>query len=74
MADEDLRDCYEKWKNREISEYSWVVPGKEIEKSDYDLTARNPNRKADFKHLPPETILSGIIDKEKKIAEILEEL
>jgi len=74
VSDDDFRDCYEKWKTTEISEYSWIVTAQEIEKADYDLTARNPNRKADFEHLPPGEILSGIIEKEKKIAEILEEL
>lgn len=74
VADEDFEDCYKKWKKREVSEYSWGVPAKEIEKSGYDLTARNPNRKDEYEHMPPAELLSGIIEKEKKIAEILEEL
>lgn len=74
VADEDFEDCYERWKNREISDYSWTVPVKEIEKAGYDLTARNPNRKNDYEHLPPEVLLLGIIEKEKKISEILDEL
>jgi type I restriction enzyme M protein len=74
VADEDFNDCYEKWKKREISEWSWIVPVNEIIKRGYDLTARNPNKKEDYGHKSPEILLSEIIEKEKQISEILNEL
>jgi len=74
VTDEDFNDCYEKWKKREKSEWSWIVPVNEIIKRGYDLTARNPNRKEEYEHKSPEILLSEIIEKEKQISELLNEL
>ena len=74
VLDEDLKDCYEKWKSRDISNYSWVVSTEEIAKRGYDLTARNPNKKEEYEHKPPEILLSEIIEKEKQIRKVLDEL
>jgi len=74
VSDEDFEDCYEKWKKREISEYSWVVPVDEVIQRDYDLTARNPNIREEYEYESPEVILSEIMEKEKKIQEILDRL
>jgi len=74
VLDEDLKDCYEKWKNREISEYSWIVSADGVIKRGYNLTARNPNKKEKYEHKSPEVLLAGIIEKERQIGEILNEL
>ncbi|MCD6384304.1 N-6 DNA methylase, partial [Candidatus Sumerlaeota bacterium] len=74
VLDEDLADCFAKWKKRESSEFSWIVPVEEVIKQAYDLTARNPNRKEEIEHRTPEVILSSIIEKEKRIFNILDEL
>ena len=73
VKDEDLVDCYEKWKNREISENSWTVPIEKIRERDYDLTARNPNRKQEVIYVEPEELVESILEKERQISEILEE-
>ena len=74
ITDEDLRDCYEKWKRREISENSWIVPVEEIVKRGYDLTAKNPNRKEEFEYKSPEELIASVIEKERLILEIAEEI
>jgi len=74
VVDDDFNDCYEKWKNKEVSQYSWFESVEEIVKRGYDLTARNPNKKEGEEHKSPEALLSGIIEKEKQISEILNEL
>jgi type I restriction enzyme M protein len=74
VLDEDLKDCYEKWKNREVSKFSWFESAEEIVKKGYDLTARNLNKKEEYEHTSPVVLLSGIIEKEKQIGEILDEL
>jgi type I restriction enzyme M protein len=74
IEDEDLKDCYEKWKKREISKYSWIVPVEEIIKKGYDLTAKNPNRKEEFEYKPPEELVASILEKERQILEILKEI
>jgi type I restriction enzyme M protein len=74
ITDEDLKDCYEKWKKREISENSWVVPVEEIVKRGYDLTAKNPNRREEFEYKSPEELVASVIEKERAILEIAEEI
>jgi type I restriction enzyme M protein len=74
ITDEDLKDCYEKWKRREISENSWVVPVEEIVKRGYDLTAKNPNRREEFEYKSLEELVASVIEKEKAILEIAEEI
>lgn len=72
IKDEDLEDAYKKWQKREISENSWMVKVEDIINRNYDLSAKNPNRAIvkDFK--PPKEIVKNIIEKEQRIAEILE--
>jgi len=74
VIDEDFKDCYKKWKNREISKYSWFVPVEEVIKRGYDLTTRNPNKKEEYEYEPPQVLVSKIMEKEKRISEILDEL
>ena len=74
VSDEDFEDCYEKWKKREISEYSWIVPVDEVIQRDYDLTARNPNIREEYEYESPENLLCKMIEKEKQISKILHEL
>jgi type I restriction enzyme M protein len=74
ITDEDLKDCYEKWKKREISENSWVVPVEEIVKRSYDLTAKNPNRREEFEYKSPEELVASVIEKERAILKIAEEI
>ena len=74
ITDEDLKDCYEKWKKGAISENSWIVSIKEIIENNYDLTAKNPNRKAEAEYQPPEIILKNITENQNAIQKILKEL
>jgi type I restriction enzyme M protein len=74
ITDEDLKDCYEKWKRWEISENSWVVPVEEIVKRGYDLTAKNPNRREEAEYKSPEELIASVIEKERAILEIAEEI
>lgn len=74
IADEDLKDCLDKWKNREISENSWIVAAEEVVKKDYDLTAKNPNREEEVVHKSPEELIGSVLEKEKTILRIAEEI
>ncbi len=40
----------------------------------FNLDIRNPNRKQDFEHLPPEQLAEDILKKEQRIAEIMSEI
>ncbi len=88
VRDEDLRDVLEKfqawkkyleteneeWKKKAISEYSWVVSIDEIKERDYDLSAKNPNRRQVVEYPPPEEILASLEEKERRISELLAEI
>ena len=57
-----------------LSERSWIVPVEEIKQRGYDLTARNPNRR-EAEALPsPVEIVAGLLEKEREILSIVEEL
>ena len=88
IKDEDLKDALEKfmawkkyletgdeeWKKKAISENSWVVSVEEIEEMDYDLSAKNPNRKPIIEYPAPEEIISSLEEKEKRINELISEI
>lgn len=74
VEDADLKDCYDKWVKKSISEYSWTVPMREVLKKDYDLTAKNPNRKVDLEYKSPVELISSLLVREKEILNILEEM
>lgn len=88
IKDEDLSDALKKfeawrkyletgdegWKRKAISENSWVVSIDEIKERDYDLSARNPNRKLTIEYPAPEEIIASLEEKEKRISELLREI
>jgi len=74
IKDEDLIDCFEKWKDRKISENSWIVPVEEVVKNGYDLTAKNPTKKMEVQYPEPEKIVKSVLEQEQKVIKILEEL
>ena len=88
IKDEDLSDALskfeawkkyletgdEEWKKKALSENSWVVGIDEIKERDYDLSARNPNRRRVIEYPEPEEIIASLEEKEKRISELLEEI
>ncbi len=74
VQDEHFDDCRTKWKTREVSDQSWTVSAGEIVENGYDLTAKNPSRKAETELPPPEELVADILEKEHRITQILEEL
>jgi len=74
MRDEDWFDCYEKWKNKEISENSWIVDIDEIDKETYELTPRNPNKLKKKEYKPARDILEDVLREEKEVISLLKDL
>ena len=88
IRDEDLSDALEKfeawrkyletgdeeWKRKALSENSWFVGIDEIKEKDYDLSARNPNRRQVIEYPAPEEIIASLEEKERKISELLAEI
>jgi type I restriction enzyme M protein len=71
---EQFTDFGTKWKDRAISENSWVVPVGEIEKKGFDLSPKNPNRKDDYEHRPALDLVQSIRAKEERVFALLGEL
>ena len=40
----------------------------------YNLDRKNPNNQTDFEHLPPEQLVNNILEKDRRVAEIMSEI
>lgn len=76
---EEFAECQKWWggkerKGRVENEQAWRVPVEKIVDSNFNLDLKNPNRKDDFAHLPPEQLVEDIIAKETRILELMNEV
>jgi len=62
------------WKNREENDRAWKVSAAEILANGCNLDRKNPHAKNDITHLPPDQIAADILQKEQRIAEIMENI
>ena len=74
MRFEEFADCQAWWNDRELSERAWRVPIADIEASGFNLDLRNPQRPDDLAHRPPDELLTELIETEREILGLLEEL
>ncbi len=74
IPDNDLSDCFEKAKKRELSERSWVVSVDEVVAKNYDFSAVNPSAGEAVAHRQPSAIAADIVSKEQRILEIMQEI
>jgi type I restriction enzyme M protein len=78
---EEFAGCLAWWKKREESERAWKVSAEDVVKRDdsgqllsVNLDLKNPNAAAALEHLPPEQLVADILEKERRIMEIMEEI
>jgi type I restriction enzyme M protein len=76
MQFEEFADCLAWWPlpAREETDRAWKVPADTILANGCNLDIKNPRAKADIEHLPPEELVAGILDKERRIAEIVTDI
>jgi type I restriction enzyme M protein len=74
INDDDLLDCFEKWKNRVVSENSWIISVNDIVERKYDMTARKPDQKIEFGYQDPISIIAETREMHSQIQKDLEEL
>jgi type I restriction enzyme M protein len=74
ISGDQIPDFLAKWQNRAAGDNSWTVPIGTIVERDYDLSARNPNRKNDYEHRPALELVQAIKVKEERIMDLLGEL
>jgi type I restriction enzyme M protein len=78
MRFEEFDECLKWWKNREENERAWNISARDVLKYDADgnlisvnLDVKNPRAEEDIAHLPPEQLAESILQKERRIAEIM---
>lgn len=83
MRFEEFAECLAWWQQdqREANAHAWQVPVGEVLKYDsagnllaVNLDIKNPCVQEDLTHLPPEQLAESIINKERRILELMEEI
>jgi type I restriction enzyme M protein len=59
------------WKKREENEHAWKVPAAELLATGCNLDRKNPRAQKEAMHLPPEQLAASILEKERRIMEIV---
>jgi type I restriction enzyme M protein len=62
------------WESRVENERAWRVPVERIVENGYNLDLKNPHTPEDLEHLPPEQLVDSMMDKERRILSIMEEI
>lgn len=71
---EEFKACLAWWNERGENERAWKVPATEIVAKGCNLDIKNPRSKEKIEHLPPEQLAESIIEKERRILEIMEDI
>jgi type I restriction enzyme M protein len=71
---EEFKPCLDWWKKRKENDLTGKVPAAELLANNCNLDRKNPHAKEDISHLPPEQIVESILQKERRIAEIMGEI
>lgn len=79
LQHEEFAACAQWWGGRERTgrvedEHAWTVPFSEVQQSGYNLDRRNPHRPDDLTHRPPAELISELIDVERELLGVLEQL
>ena len=53
---------------------AWKIPAAEILSNGCNLDRKNPTAKEDITHLPPQQLVASILDKERQIIAIMEQV
>jgi type I restriction enzyme M protein len=78
---EEFAACLSWWKKREENERAWKIKAADVLKYDgngnllsVNLDVKNPRAKEDISHLPPEQLAESILQKEKRIIEVMADI
>jgi type I restriction enzyme M protein len=69
---DEFAPCTNWWQKREENERAWKVPTSELLATGCNFDRKNPRRKEDITHLPPDELAASIQDKERRILAIIE--
>ena len=68
---EEFEPCLKWWNSRAENDQAWQVSASELLASNCNLDRKNPRASEDINHLPPQQLVSSIIQKEQRITEII---
>jgi type I restriction enzyme M protein len=68
---EEFADCMAWWSKRKENDRAWKVPTAELLANNCNLDRKNPRGREDITHLPPGQLAESIMEKEKRIIEIM---
>lgn len=68
---EEFAECLQWWGKRKENERAWKVSAAELLKNGCNFDRKNPSAKEDITHLPPQELAASILEKERRIAEIV---
>ncbi|MFN7943043.1 MAG: class I SAM-dependent DNA methyltransferase [Thermoanaerobaculia bacterium] len=71
---DEFEPCLAWWTHREENERTWKVPATELLANGCNLDRKNPRAKEDITHLPPEVLVASVLEKERRIVEIVERI
>ncbi|HEX8733136.1 MAG TPA: class I SAM-dependent DNA methyltransferase [Ktedonobacterales bacterium] len=74
MRYEEFADLIAWWGAREENARAWRIPAADILANGSNLDLKNPRARQDITHLPPEELVASILEKERRIAEIMAEI
>lgn len=71
---EEFAPCIAWWSDRKANEHAWRVPTEDILKNNANLDIKNPRARQGIEHLPPERLVESILQKERRILELMNEV
>ncbi len=69
---EEFKPLGDWWNNRVENDHAWKASVEEVTQNNYNLDVRNPSRAKGEEYRVPEEIVGSILEKEKRISELLE--
>ena len=74
MEFDEFRPLFDWWDDRTETERAWKVPVHQVIDNGFNLDLKNPRAAAKLDHLPPERLVASIVEKERRILSIMEEI
>jgi type I restriction enzyme M protein len=69
---EHFKEFLECWKDRKLTDNSWIVNVNDIK--DYDISAKNPNKIETIEHKSPIELVENIKENNKEISDLMDEI
>jgi type I restriction enzyme M protein len=72
LQDAEFDECRGLWDSRSETDHSWLVQVERVVQGNYNLDIKNPATAEGLVHQSPRELVQEILEKEQRIAEIME--